>query len=180
MFGARTTVQALTLLALFAFSGCCCNRKGVILRGDFALELNRVSHLFGRYDDYEMDSGDCDCDACTGAWLDGGGDGGGSALQSPEPRLHPVPTRPVFAPNRGVPTPAVPQTEEAPPPFDEPSSSVPSGRKPQRYGTTTPRGARPLSSPQFVNLELNAADRPTRRRALDPIAKAPQPAARRR
>lgn len=157
--------RILLVLCAIAPLGCCCERKGYILRGDFALELNRVSHLLGRYDDYEMCAGDCDCAVCSSGWGDGGA---GETLGSPEPRLHPVPTRPVFAPQRTSPTPATRPAEEVSPPFEE--STVPTGQRRQRYGSTTPRGARPLLAAQASGLQLNAADRPTRRRTLAPVA----------
>jgi hypothetical protein len=165
----RLPARLVMFFCLAAPLGCCCERKGYILRGDFALELNRVSHLLGRYDDYELSDGDCNCAECTGAggWGDGGG---GEMLGSPEPRLHPVPTRPVFNPNRGTPTPAAPSAEETPPPFEE--STAPTSQRRFHYGTTTPRGARPLNAAQPVGLQLNSADRVSRRRTLEVISEA--------
>lgn len=171
MSGVRTPARVVLMLCAVALGGCCCQQKGYILRGDIALELNRVSHLVGRYDDYELDSSGCDCATCAGGgWGDGGG-GSGSSLEGPEPRLHPVPTRPVFSPKRTGPTPAAP-LEEVTSPLDEPSSGVPTGQRQHRYGTTTPRGVRPLNTAQVVGLELNPADRPTRRRTLESIESA--------
>lgn len=110
MSGARLFATLALLLCLAAPLGCC-ERKGYIVRGDFALELNRVSHLLGRHDDYEACPGDCDCAECQA--MDSWGDiGGGRALAGPEPRLHPVPTRPVFSSDR--PTPARPREAASP------------------------------------------------------------------
>lgn len=92
----------LTLFAALVATAGCCERKGYVLRGDIAIELNRVSHLIGRHDDYESCPGDCDCAECVA--MDAWGGDGGAILGSGDARLHPVPTRPVFAPSR--PTPA--------------------------------------------------------------------------
>jgi hypothetical protein len=151
MFGARNFVAFCLFLVAIATSGCC-ERKGYIVRGDFALELNRVSHLLGRYDDYELTPGDCDCAECRSMDAWDSGDGAGT-LSGPEPRLHPVPTRPVFAPDRPTPAP----TRDAIEPVPTAQS------RPFTYGRTTPRNVRPLEPAEAVDLDLNRADRVTRR-----------------
>ena len=151
MSGARSFTLFCLFLVAIATSGCC-ERKGYIVRGDFALELNRVSHLLGRYDDYELTPGDCDCAECRSMDAWDGGEGAGT-LSGPEPRLHPVPTRPVFAPDRPTPAP----TRDAIEP-------VPTAQSRQfTYGRSTPRNVRPIESEAAMDLGLNRADRVTRR-----------------
>jgi hypothetical protein len=160
MSRARNRLLFLALMAAGTLAGCC-ERKGLVLRGDFALELNRVNHLLGRHDDYEVCSGDCDCASCSGGlgYDAEGGDAG--ALYAPEPRLHPVPTRPVFEPQRAAPYPR----DEAPIPADPP----PTGSQSFRYRNGAPRGPRLANANGPVELELNPASRPSRRRALDTL-----------
>lgn len=58
----RTGLAAILLLTASFASGCSCSccRKGIVLRGDWSLELNRVKHLQTNSPQY---SGDCDaCD----------------------------------------------------------------------------------------------------------------------
>ena len=53
---------AVTILTLAASNGCCCRtRKGIVLRGDWSLELNRVPHMQSNGPSY---SGDCCAPAC--------------------------------------------------------------------------------------------------------------------
>jgi len=136
MPGARLYGTLLLLLGLAAPSGCC-ERKGYVLRGDIAIELNRVSHLIGRHDDYELCPGDCDCAECQAmdAW-----DGGGGAMLGGEPRLHPVPTRPVFAPERPTPAPPRATAESDAPPTSRRTSGNSRNRVAQ-VGHTSPRRA---------------------------------------
>lgn len=148
---ARFRFSLCVLLAAFAASGCC-QRKGYILRGDFALELNRVNHLFGRYDDYEISPDDCDCAECDLAGYD---DAGGGGLHAPEPRLHPVPTRPVFEPQR-----AAPQYEESAPP----AQATPKNSQSFRYRNGT--GPRLASADDGMNPPRNP-NTGTRRRPLE-------------
>ncbi len=137
MSGARLYSTLALLLCLAAPLGCC-ERKGYIVRGDFALELNRVSHLLGRHDDYELCPGDCDCAECQAmdAWDDGGG--GGNALMGAEPRLHPVPTRPVFVPDRPTPAPPRETADPSAPPTSQRSNAASRSRT-AGVGRTTPR-----------------------------------------
>jgi hypothetical protein len=135
MSGARLFATLTLLIGLAAPLGCC-ERKGYIVRCDMALELNRVSHLLGRHDDYEACPGDCDCAECQA--MDGWSGDGGGGMSGADPRLHPVPTRPVFAP--ASPTPAAPR--ETIDPNAPPLSQRPSGDFRARnvsVGRTTPR-----------------------------------------
>ena len=53
---------AVAVLALAASNGCCCRtKKGIVLRGDWSLELNRVPHMQSNGPSY---SGDCCAPAC--------------------------------------------------------------------------------------------------------------------
>lgn len=126
-------LSAVVILATLASGGCCCfQRKGLVLRGDWSLELNRVPHMTSNGPTYggECCSTDCattcttaggsgcHCSACMNRYGAAGYDpaaGGGSygpegegmpAPPEPSPaaqsRFHPVPTRPVFEPQGGV------------------------------------------------------------------------------
>ncbi|MBL9081701.1 MAG: hypothetical protein JNK76_07845 [Planctomycetales bacterium] len=59
----RIVIASLPAIALAASLGCCCQRKGLVLRGDWSLELNRVPHMRSNGPTY---SGDCAAPAgCT-------------------------------------------------------------------------------------------------------------------
>jgi len=47
--------------------GCCCQRKGIVLRGDWSLELNRVPHMRSNGPTYSGDACTAECDeySCT-------------------------------------------------------------------------------------------------------------------
>ncbi|MCE9606726.1 MAG: hypothetical protein K8U03_17690 [Planctomycetia bacterium] len=145
-------VTAVALAWSLGMTGCCCERKGLVLRGDWSLEMNRVPHMRSNGPTYPSDACDAPCEdvSCTSctttgcsaigdACIDGncvgcrhggragrsGGGGGGHggyyeqvpgggyegnvpmpAVPQPTPaaqsRFHPVPTRPVFEPQRSV------------------------------------------------------------------------------
>lgn len=57
----RACFVAVVVLTTALATGCSCNccRKGIVLRGDWSLELNRVPHLASNGPTYQGD-----CDAC--------------------------------------------------------------------------------------------------------------------
>jgi hypothetical protein len=80
-YGAWVAVAALLFSSVAG--GCCCRtRKGIVLRGDWSLELNRVQHLQSNVPTY---SGDCcggvpcaaPCGCADGCCQHGGGMSGG-------------------------------------------------------------------------------------------------------
>src|SRR5262245_34305684 len=94
------TLTFIAAVAILSATGCCCNRKGLVLRGDWSIELNRVPHMLSNGPTYGGDS----CYVCGNG---GGWDGGQMEPppQQPTPaaqsRFHPVPTRPVLEPQGG-------------------------------------------------------------------------------
>ena len=58
---------ALALIALIAATsaGCCCIRKGLVLRGDWSLELHRVPHMRSNGPAYDADCSAPSCTSCT-------------------------------------------------------------------------------------------------------------------
>lgn len=108
---------------LVADSGCCWQRPrhGVIVRGDFALELNRIPWMTGRGEQYpHADCGEAECAEACEPCLSGGCKrpcaGGEEAAAKPvaaagccnQPRFFPVPTRPVFSARADFSCPPVP------------------------------------------------------------------------
>ena len=94
----RFATGCLAVVALawsFGLTGCCCQRKGFVMRGDWSLELNRVPHMRSNGPTYSGDSCAVPCDtySCTsetctdinctncrygdGAGMSGGGRSGG-------------------------------------------------------------------------------------------------------
>ena len=63
----HTRRYALALIALAAATsvGCCCIRKGLVLRGDWSLELNRVPHMRSNGPAYDADCSAPSCTSCT-------------------------------------------------------------------------------------------------------------------
>lgn len=119
---ASSTVLA---LAVGLASGCC-QPYGWVLKGDCALELNRVAWIGSRGDCYEG------CGGCGGGH-EGGGDyqmTGGAGVAPLDPAFHPVPMRSPYGypPYSSGPTRA-PETEDLPAPPDDtiraPAASVP-------------------------------------------------------
>lgn len=154
---------ALVILAALASGGCCCfQRKGLVLRGDWSLELNRVPHMTSNGPTYGGDccstgcvttctatSGSgCHCSACMNGYGGGGydpagggagyGQGGEGMPVPPEPspaaqsRFHPVPTRPVFEPQGAAYGP-----ELAGPPIPQASQLPPPSSTSRRRPTST-------------------------------------------
>jgi hypothetical protein len=85
-------------------------------------------------------------------------------LAAPEPRLHPVPTRPVFAPQVALQRHGEAEYAED---YDG-QASVPSGRT-FRYRSGSPNRGRLANAAEPVTLDLNPADRATRRRTLESL-----------
>ena len=144
------------LLALIAMvsvaAGCCPIRKGVVLRGDWSLELNRVPWRTGCDSSCYESSGD----GCTAGRVRGGATSI-EEIPTPSPsgaahaRFHAVPTRPVFGES---------------PNYDEP---VVEARRPKSKQANSI--LRPASRPK-TRLEPTPADR-------DDLAQSPNGAARR-
>ncbi|MBA4020137.1 MAG: hypothetical protein C0483_23495 [Pirellula sp.] len=61
----RRYALALIALAAVASVGCCCTRKGLVLRGDWSLELNRVPHMRSNGPTYDADCAAPSCTSCT-------------------------------------------------------------------------------------------------------------------
>ena len=109
-------------------------RHGLILRGDFAVELNRIPWLKERGADYQYPGpGGAECGApcdCGSPAMSGEGSARGACRQGVgagqpvaevgyhnQPRFHPVPTRPVFLGRGGLyPTMEAPMSPAAPEP----------------------------------------------------------------
>lgn len=89
-------LAAVALAWSLGMTGCCCQRKGLVLRGDWSFELNRVQHMRSNgptyagdactmpCDDYSCTSGSCsdgNCISCrSGA---GAGNGAGASYGGP-------------------------------------------------------------------------------------------------
>lgn len=91
----RLLFACAVLLPALSAVGCSCNccRKGIVLRGDWSLELNRVPHLKSNGPTYQGDCDACDfgcaevvpggcIDGCTSERLPAGDAGGGRAKTS--------------------------------------------------------------------------------------------------
>ena len=61
----RRYAFALIALAAATSVGCCCTRKGLVLRGDWSLELNRVPHMRSNGPTYDADCSAPSCTSCT-------------------------------------------------------------------------------------------------------------------
>src|SRR4051812_10212752 len=61
----RRYALALVALAAATSVGCCCVRKGLVLRGDWSLELNRVPHMRSNGPAYDADCTSCTSGSCT-------------------------------------------------------------------------------------------------------------------
>jgi hypothetical protein len=78
---------AVAVLSLAASNGCCCRtKKGIVLRGDWSLELNRVPHMQSNGPTYSCDCGvpcGTPCGCSDGCLQGGGGSGGYEVLDGP-------------------------------------------------------------------------------------------------
>lgn len=159
----------IVVLVISGSTGC---RKGVILRGDWALELNRTAHLAtGR----TFQHGDqCQDGSCGGGA--GGGpvdDGSWPAVPFRHPRFHPVPLAPVYGeyltPQQVQQAPqAVPARAPAPmPPLD-----IYIDPAPQPAELPAPRGYKePHSSARGSHTVPRAAEN-LRRTGREPVGRA--------
>lgn len=65
LLSSRRYAFALVALAAATSVGCCCTRKGLVLRGDWSLELNRVPHMRSNGPTYDADCSAPSCTSCT-------------------------------------------------------------------------------------------------------------------
>lgn len=117
--GHRKAWLLLGCCLLIMCSGCWPRpRHGLVVRGDFSLELNRIPWMTGRGVEYAGDCCDdaaccdsCGCAACPAGACRGGVPAGGPAgadgaaaqvAYHNDPRFFPVPTKPVFSPRTDI------------------------------------------------------------------------------
>jgi hypothetical protein len=136
MYFTTGLLAAVVLTSTFGTAGCCCQRKGLVLRGDWSLELNRVPHMRSNGPTYSGDACTTSCDeysctscddgscvGCRGAGGAGGGahgggyyesvpgGAGGSGGRNGEPHLPPPPQPTPAAQSRFHPVPTRPVFE---------------------------------------------------------------------
>lgn len=60
-------LAVVALASTLGSAGCCCQRKGIVLRGDWSFELNRVPHMRSNGPTYSGDACTMSCDeySCT-------------------------------------------------------------------------------------------------------------------
>lgn len=67
MYFTTGLLATVVLASTFGTAGCCCQRKGFVMRGDWSLELNRVPHMRSNGPTYSGDACTAECDeySCT-------------------------------------------------------------------------------------------------------------------
>lgn len=158
----------LSSLLLCLLCGCCRLRKGIVLRGDWSIELNRVPHLAGHGPHYACTSDCPTCPACSPLPAPPPGSAeppeaipvppetAGTAVRS---RFLPVPIRPAFQPAHSAPPDALAgqpfddsEAVELPPPQgqrDAASDDIePMPPQPNELHLRPLSTARPLAAPE--------------------------------
>lgn len=191
-------LASVVLASTLGSAGCCCQRKGIVLRGDWSLELNRVPHMRSNGPTYSGDActtsceeyscTSCDDGSCIGCRSGGraggmhgadcyesvpGGAGGSrghdAGSQMPAP---PQPTPAAQSRFHPVPTRPVfePQQSVANVPYDAPVSAGngASSRRAADDRRPTTRPAEQTGSPRSNRVAVRSSEPPMPQREFEP------------